>query len=450
MNKYPSFLLTMSALLITSFLHSSLVTDGTPNQLFGTNGTVIVATNASSILEDPIILGDNSIIAVGKYNIGVGTTRQLLVKFKQDGSLDTSFGSNGLVINTDFFVSNILLLTKGTSHCVVQSDGKIVTIDSSGTGDIVFARYLPNGTIDTTFGENSGHTIVNLSGTDNSTGIAIAQDDSIFAVGNGNNGTIGYIIKLTPSGLPDTSFGTNGKVNPQFSGINVSFRDLELAHDGKIVVGGTTQAIQRFVIARFNPNGTFDTTFGQLPGYTITPIGSVTVFTSGIAINADDTIVQYGFESVAGPESYYVIKYSSNGRRDASFGSQGISKFLTNITTVGLSTAMTLANDGKILVTGVGFAVIDEPFIARLLVNGTLDNSFGENGIIHGIFATQTEQTIVGIVTDMNNNIITVGSVSSGANRRATCSSNRVDSLQNGSLYNALWQRYHTKAVRVS
>src|SRR5262249_47805228 len=142
--------------------------------------------------------------------------------FNANGSPDTSFGSGGLAV-TDFHG-----LSDRAAAVQVQPDGKIVAAGNaaSGTvllGDLDFAvvRYLPDGTLDPAFGAG-GKATLNIAGkSDFATTAALQADGKILVAGRvfsdaGTEADIG-VARFNADGTADTTFGSNGRVRVDFS-----------------------------------------------------------------------------------------------------------------------------------------------------------------------------------------------------------------------------------------
>ena len=180
-----------------------------------------------------------------------------LARYNSDGSLDQSFGSNGTASHRELYPSDV----------AVQPNGRIVV-----AGRYLF-RYLPDGSPDPSFGDN-GRTAAGASSSWSQ--IAVQPDGKIDAVGFREGGH-GMLARYLPDGSPDSSFGTGGVT--ESAGFEYS---LVLQSDGKIVVGGTDAAStatqpRSLTLARYLSGGRPDATFGaycvvprvvgvQLPG----------------------------------------------------------------------------------------------------------------------------------------------------------------------------------------
>jgi len=220
---------------------------------------------------------DNKILIAGRADLDA-----LVFRLNENGTLDTSFGTNGTFrkryIPFDGFnyVYNFAFAVK------LQSDGKIImaghTRSESGTNyDIGLMRLNQNGTLDTTFA-NNGILICNTNVSDKFVSMELSPDDkiSIFFNSNGSTGPLlpanplARILRLDASGHLDTSFGVNGLLTPQFGSLTVIyFLDSVVDADGKFVCIGMWGNGTKY-IARFNFDGTLDTSF-DVDGYSILP-----------------------------------------------------------------------------------------------------------------------------------------------------------------------------------
>lgn len=190
-----------------------------------------------------------------------------------DGDLDPTFGVGGLVI-TDFggFDAN----SRVGVH--IQADGKIVVFSNTTAGgnlsnlfNFALARYLPNGSLDNTFG-NNGLVITDFGGNEFSGDIAIQADGRIVVAGRNK------LVRYNTNGSLDTSFGINGEVNT-----SVDAFDVLIQPDQLILTSGDLGG--NFVLARYLPNGNLDNTFGT-NGIVVTDFGGFESNTA-VAIQQD-------------------------------------------------------------------------------------------------------------------------------------------------------------------
>jgi uncharacterized delta-60 repeat protein len=295
--------------------------------------------------------------------------------------LDPSFGANGIV-TTDVSENN------DTAYAVaLQDDGKIIV---AGFSSIV--RYNNDGTLDSGFGSTGiVHTEVNEN-TVNVNAIVVQADNKIVVVGAGSNGTDnGFaIIRYNSDGTLDVDFGNGGLA---FTPINTGHDQanaVALQSDGKIVVAGTTFSdglyINDIAVVRYLTNGILDTTFG-IDGISITDVDMNEDTGYAMVVQNDDKIVVAGQSSNSTNEDILVIRYSSEGYVDASFGDNGI---VTTAIHTGhdVGRAVAMQDDGKIVVagwceTGEYSHVMKRDFaLVRYNNDGTLDASFDGDGLV--------------------------------------------------------------------
>ncbi len=248
--------------------------------------------------------------------------------------------------------------------------------------------FASPGSLDSTFGVG-GVVVTDRDSGDTFHGVTVQPDGKIVAVGTsyddeGESGnTAVYVVRYLPHGLIDSSFA-NTKIDfgPQKKLQAVGFQE-----DGKIVVSvSTSQPLNSLgpgpyymAIARVNPNGTLDTTFGDAGIKTLSPGGDglENFFgNSGLAIGGDGKILLSG--SLIDKESNLwvtTVRLGPDGELDTSFGGDGVS--VTNIE--GFPEAVAVQNDGKIVIAGSEIGGT-ELFVARLLPNGSLDTAFAGKG----------------------------------------------------------------------
>ena len=191
---------------------------------------------------------------------------------------------------------------------------------------------------------------------------------------------------LFAAGQVDLGFGTRGHAFASFDSRPISDGyAIAVQPDGKILVGGSTTVLdpdfdQRLALARYNPNGTLDTTFGS-GGRVVTDLPGNTEEIRDIAVQPDGKIVV----AVNNFVDFAVVRYNANGTLDSGFGSGGRAIFgnFNGANLTEYSEALTLQADGKIVVVGIAhlpgggqhdFAV------ARLTTSGALDSSFSGDG----------------------------------------------------------------------
>jgi len=270
------------------------------------------------------------------------------------GDLDTTFGSAGKA--TLAFPGS----TDAARGTAVQSDGKIVAVGSDGN-DFTLARYNTDGTIDTGFG-SAGKVATDFSGgVDQAFAVAIDSSGKIVVAGSATNtstvnptGTDFALARYNANGSLDTSFGSSGKVVTDFNGSSDQASALKIDSNGKIVVGGrafNSSTSFDFALARYNSGGTLDTTFGT-NGKTTTDFSGSADVVSAIGIASDGKIVAAGFATKCNEgRDFALARYNVDGTLDSGFGTGG--KVTTDFEGGDdLASALAIQSDGKIVVAG--------------------------------------------------------------------------------------------------
>ena len=288
------------------------------------------------------------------------------------GDLDPTFGVGGKV-TTDFGGGELAFAV------AVQPDGKIVTAGGSDccVGAFRLARHNPDGTLDIAFG-NGGKVTTTFRGSDSASALALQPDGKIVVAGSTGGIFAFALARYLPDGSLDATFGSGGKVTTNFG---LAFA-LAIQPDGKIVVAGGTD---NFLLARYNPDGSLDPTFGA-GGKVITDFGGDdSAF--ALAFQADGKIVVAGksevFTGIVGGD-FALARYNSDGSLDATFGNGGkvTTDFINH--SVDGAFAVALQPDGKIVVGGATtpIPIVAPPAFAlgRYLPNGSLDATFGNSG----------------------------------------------------------------------
>jgi uncharacterized delta-60 repeat protein len=303
-----------------------------------------------------------------------------IARFNSDGTLDTTFGSSGKVIQPIGSYDDY-----GYS-LAIQPDGKILLggyCTNGSNWDFCIARFNSDGTLDTSFG-SSGKVIQPIgSSNDYGYSLAIQSDGKILLGGSCDNG-IDYdfcIARFDSNGTLDTSFGTSGKVIQPIGSSHDYGYTLAIQSDGKILLGGhcTNGSNWDFCIARFNSDGTLDTSFGS-SGKVIQPIGSSNDYGYSLAIQSDGKILLGGYCDGGSNSDFCIARFNSNGTLDTSFGSIGkVIQPIGSSDDKGYSLA--IQPDGKILFGGYCSNGSNNDFcIARFNSDGTLDTTFGSSG----------------------------------------------------------------------
>jgi len=341
-------------------------------------------------INDVVLQPDGKIVVTG-YTIQVNANWNLVVvRYNEDGSFDPSFGNSGVVI-TDIGPSH----EEGTA-ITLQPDGRILVsgytwvVDANGTtAYIVAARYLADGALDPSFG--TGGISLQTTGYPSDYAYSITlQPDGRILLGGSSDGNSYAVLRLNDDGTPDLGFGVDGWAVAMVVGINSTGHCVALQPDGRIVLAGdaliynadSTNANQDLAAVRFMADGTLDLSFGT-QGQVITDMDGTGVradLIRDVAIQPDGAILLCGL-TVASDGAYDVgmVRYLYDGSLDPSFGNGG--RVITDFENSSQDPrALMVLADGRILLGGVHYY----DFAAmRYLPNGTPDNSFDGDGLVH-------------------------------------------------------------------
>ncbi len=328
---------------------------GTLDGSFGVGGTVVSGIDNPGTLgsEDAIanavaLQGDGRIVVVGT-SVGGGGDDFVLARYNTDGTLDPAFGSAGAVVTS---------LNAGNDRAfavAVQADEKIVVAGEAG-GTFALARYNGNGTLDTSFSVD-GIVLTDAGpGVDQILAMALQSDGKIVVAG-ASGGALA-LARYQTNGLPDPTFGSNGIVLFDRTVAADAARALILQGDG-IVVGVSNDGTDNdFVLLRYTSAGILDAGFG-VSGVVVTDMGGNDQI-NGLAVHPSGKITAVGFTRNSEGSDFAVAGYTANGTLDPSFGAQGI--VVTPISEGGEdeeqeggddeAQAVAIQGDGKIVVAG--------------------------------------------------------------------------------------------------
>jgi uncharacterized delta-60 repeat protein len=296
--------------------------------------------------------------------------------FAAPGDLDPTFGIGGKLIDniTDWDTARAV---------AIQPDGKILVAGGGlpyPGGYLVLARYDSNGSPDLTFGYQ-GKVLTSIDDFFEITSITLEPDGKIIAVGCGCDYGSNYFVvaRYFPNGTPDTSFCTPGYglVIDSMGEEGNNAVSVIVQPDEKVVVAGSAQSHHgspRFLfLVRYESNGSHDVSFGVGGKVTTTITGNDGA--SSVAIQPDGKIIAAGWSL----NRFALVRYMPNGSLDPGFGLNG--KVITKFESSASANSVVLQPDGKIVAAGGNndgsvFAFA----LARYQANGSLDPSFGSNG----------------------------------------------------------------------
>jgi uncharacterized delta-60 repeat protein len=332
-----------------------------------------------------------------------------LVRYNADGSIDLNFGVNGIASAGPGFSTG--------SGVAIQADGKIVTAGSTfgSTNHFVLARHNSDGSLDTSYG--TGGQVVTDFGSTAPFGSLIQPDGKMVLTG-GADGSLDFgVARFNTNGSFDASFGSGGKVTTNFGGTYSAGYGVARAPDGKIVVAGIKEFVGSgfdydFAVARYNSDGSLDTSFGA-GGKVTTDFASTDDIPYTVTVQADGKIVAAGITDPGAASNFGLVRYNLDGSLDASFGSGGkvVTDFGANFEA---ANSVTMQADGKIVVAGFTFlGTFNVDFaLARYNSDGSLDTSFGIGGKVTTSFGSNEDA--ISVVIQPDGKILVGGSTSGG------------------------------------
>jgi uncharacterized delta-60 repeat protein len=338
-------------------------TDGTLDTTFGRGGKVRTDFPGLAAVPSSVVIQPDGkiVVAGGAFPLFTFAGNFELVRYNPNGSLDTSFGNGGIV--TTIFPEGSYAF-----DVALQPDGKIIAAgtvfvdfnpgDMSDT-DFALARYNPNGSLDTTFGNSGMVTTDFLGHEDDAFSVLIQPDGKIIAVGSANDPATFYdfaAVRYLSNGTIDTAFGVAGKVRTDFGDQNFDrARSAALQPDGKIVAAGfaisQNGGVQNFAVARYTSNGVLDTTFSG-DGIRQIDFGNCCQGATKVLLQSDGKIITVGGSNGESSEDDFLLaRLSPRGSLDPTFGVGG--KVRTSFGDLnGGANGAALQSDGKIVAVG--------------------------------------------------------------------------------------------------
>ena len=359
---------------------------------FGVAGAALPAiTGATSITVRALaVQSDGKIVGVADYIHSAGGDQDLMVfRLLSTGALDTGFGSGGWV-TTDFGAC------EWAEDLLIQPDGKIVAVgtqeptcgaDNNYRG--VLARYETNGSPDNTFG-TAGQYIMSSSYQTYWHGVARQSDGKLVVAGHKDH--VFCVARFTTGGAPDNTFNTSGLVTVPL-GASSTARDVTVDGNGKILAVGTqyntTPTNPDFAAARFNDNGSPDTTFNSTGVWTADLNSNSTDYALSVAINGAGRIYIAGHAWGGGfstDGTAILARLTSAGLPDATFGSGGLTSYTENNEYL-YTRGVTLDPwDQPVLAGYFGSTVFGvhnhDSWLMRFTAGGELDHGFGTDGLM--------------------------------------------------------------------
>jgi uncharacterized delta-60 repeat protein len=389
------------------FAVTRLNADGSLDTTFGTNGKKTISFDLGGndrnqdVATSVQIQADGKIVIAGYAQRSAGNFDYAIARLNSDGSLDTTFSSDGkATVAFDFGGSG----DDRATSLVIQPDGKIVVAGYSqsggaGTNVISLARLTTDGQLDETFTGDGRKFIAYNGGDDRGAKVALQADGKIVVMGYATSSGTGYdmaIARLKSNGSLDYGFSGDGKKTVGFN-LGASMIDkgasMAIQSDGSILLSGSVQSKlgdADFGIVRMKSNGSMDKTFGSGGRKTISFNlgGSNNDQVSSMALQADGKIVVAGSIqiSLTGDFDYGIARLNVDGSLDTTFSADGRKTVPFNLgdDDDDLANTVLIQSDGKILIGGSAMksTLVNTDFaITRLNDDGSIDETFGTDGL---------------------------------------------------------------------
>jgi uncharacterized delta-60 repeat protein len=340
--------------------------DGSLDPTFGTGGRVLTSAGANSFAHSVLVQPDGAFV-VGGY----GGSTAVLLRYAPDGSLDPTFAGDGIaeIATPGGFLGEDLAR---------QPDGKIVIVGSVSASpandEVAVVRRNADGSADTSF-DGDGLVVTSLgSGIDSASAVAI-QPDGMLVVAGVAAGAVA-LLRYDAAGALDASFDGDGIATTAI-GTSAAARDVALQGDGRIVVAARVQTGTAggydFGVLRYDADGSLDAGFDGDGRAVIGFTADSHDLAEAIAIQADGRIVlvgstDFGIDAPYAPR-VALVRYQADGSVDTAFDGDG--KVSSDIGGSDLVRAVALQADGRIVVAASARRpVADDIAVLRYLSDG--------------------------------------------------------------------------------
>jgi uncharacterized delta-60 repeat protein len=417
---HRSFVRCLLVFNVVILLFTPILASAQAGQLDTTfaNGGIFEAPTAKSATNAVAIQSDGKIVVagIGDFN---STFNDMLYRLNTNGTLDTTFGSGGIV--------NILPpggQGNGFFGLALQPDGKIVAV-AAGFLSVVVVRFEPNGALDTTFGSGGFSPSVSLGAINSfpsSGGLTLESNGRIVVVAGVGSFGPSLMARFTSGGQLDSSFGTGGLVSLEYGNpTQVAAQSggkifVTFGESGALVFSPVPMA-QAGAITRYNSNGAVDTTFAAAG--TAASVASA----SALLLQSDGKIVVAGAitsklaaAGSANDVGFGIVRYNPTGSLDGTFGTGGVA-----ITDFGPANplsgpfAVALQSNGDIVAAGLAGTTTSGSLssagfgLSRYTSAGQLDITFGNDGIVVTTIASGQESFVNSLAIQSDGKIVVTG-----------------------------------------
>ena len=420
----------MLALLASGADLASAQVAGALDPTFGDGGTLALPLASGSNPDEAFALaidGDDLLVAGYVQLPGSVPQRFTVVRLLDGGTPDPTFGAGGTSTFSFSDASESASADAQARAMVVQPNGAIVLAGHrvvSNDQNFAVVRLLPTGAPDTSFsGDGALVTEFESSRDDGARAVALQDDDKIVAAGfalvSSSNRDVA-IARYTSAGALDGGFDGDGKLTLDFGsagGIDEATA-VAIDADDRIVVAGSTAdgGASSLLVFRLTANGTLDPTFNGGSGSIGVSFGEGESYATALAIEPDGSILVAGNWSVGSVTRFGVARLQENGTLDPSFGTDGM--VTTPIGETAEARAIALHASGRFTVAGLAKVAGTPRFAAaQYRADGSLDPTFGTLGtVVTGVSALSNDANA--IVQQPDGKLVLAGRTTPSGSRR--------------------------------
>ncbi len=384
----------------------ALAAPGDPDGTYATQGVALSAIGDEGVVA-MALQADGKLLVATIDDAAADRATLRLTRLTTGGTVDSSFGNAGVAsvqVGAD---------TLQVVHAMLRqsADNKLVLAGRAGSRFAV-TRLTTAGAIDAGFG-SGGTANTTIQGDDEAFALAQQPDSKILAAGRADDGSDSdfAVVRYTTGGQPDSGFSGDGIATVDFGGNDVARAVAVQPLDGAVVLAGASEkSSSDIALARLTSAGTPDGSFGS-GGKVTTSVSARDDAAFALLVQPDGKVVVAG----EADGDFVVVRYTSTGQPDASFGSGGIAR--TDVSPGEIDAARALARqaDGKLVAGGVSNAGRAGAFtLVRYTTGGQPDSSFGNGGIAVTSAASTFDEELSSLLLQDNGRILAGGLADDG------------------------------------
>lgn len=380
--------------------------------------TFDLGKTADDIPSDMLINSSGDIYIAGGIALATDVYDTVVVGLTSGGVLNTGFGTSGISIIDADGDNGANSNSSSAIGIAADSSGQIllgVQLGIAATNkDVGVAKLLSSGSLDTSYGTNG--VVSKDLGSGENLAVAMMLDSSAQAVvassKPGSSNQDFALLRFTSSGSFDSSFGNNGYTTVNHSPGDDTLNDgIELTtstHSGKFLYTGlarVSSTVSDLIVARYNNNGSLDTSFAN-SGYFRLSDAVSNIEGRAVAELSDGRTVIAGIHG----ESAVLVLLDVNGRLDTSFDSDGIKTISAINNNLRLKVNAVAVHNNQIVFAGYAEDITNDNvdlYLGRLTTSGTFDSSFGTSGEVVQSLGAQEGISDMTVLTD--GSVIVVG-----------------------------------------